>query len=181
MAWISDSIHQTAAVIAMARVRIPAARSTRVLQVHCPSRREGAGNAGRSMHPQPRMQIKKHTSVVTTVTPVSPGIPRANGFNGFLRALPGDRAFLSPSLATMREHRRQLGIGVEMPGPHDFAVRGQHIRLVRYPRPSHPAPTFVTTRTPLCSGAGRLEGEVFRDHPARLHACDKSTRRAIHA
>src|SRR3981189_210730 len=30
------------------------------------------------MHPQPRMQNKtKHTSIVTTVTPVSPGIPRA--------------------------------------------------------------------------------------------------------
>src|ERR1700730_6049366 len=29
----------------------------------------------------------------------SPGIPARNGFNGFLRALPGDRAFLSPSLA----------------------------------------------------------------------------------
>jgi hypothetical protein len=28
----------------------------------------------------------------------SPGIPARNGFNGFLRALPGDRAFLSPSL-----------------------------------------------------------------------------------
>ena len=29
----------------------------------------------------------------------SPGIPARNGFNGLLRALPGDRAFLSPSLA----------------------------------------------------------------------------------
>jgi hypothetical protein len=27
----------------------------------------------------------------------SPGIPARNGFNGLLRALPGDRAFLSPS------------------------------------------------------------------------------------
>ena len=27
----------------------------------------------------------------------SPGIPARNGFNGFLRALPGDRALLSPS------------------------------------------------------------------------------------
>ena len=27
-----------------------------------------------------RAKNKKHTSVVTTVTPVSPGIPRANGF-----------------------------------------------------------------------------------------------------
>ena len=29
----------------------------------------------------------------------TPGIPARNGFNGFLRALPGDRAFLSPSSA----------------------------------------------------------------------------------
>src|SRR5216683_4931679 len=31
----------------------------------------------------------------------SPGIPARNGFNGFLRALPGDRAFLSPSPAAL--------------------------------------------------------------------------------
>jgi hypothetical protein len=29
---------------------------------------------------------------VTTSTPESPGVPARNGFNGFLRALPGDRA-----------------------------------------------------------------------------------------
>jgi len=33
----------------------------------------------------------KHTSVVTTGPPDSPGIPARNGFNGFLRALPGVR------------------------------------------------------------------------------------------
>ena len=33
------------------------------------------------------------------VAPGSPGIPARNGFNGLLRALPGDRAFLSPSPA----------------------------------------------------------------------------------
>jgi hypothetical protein len=42
-------------------------------------------------------EMKKHTSVVTTGPPDSPGIPARDGFNGFLRALPGDRAFLSPS------------------------------------------------------------------------------------
>ena len=31
----------------------------------------------------------------------TPGIPARNGFNGFLRALPGDRALLSPSPAEM--------------------------------------------------------------------------------
>jgi hypothetical protein len=34
-------------------------------------------------------KIKKHTSVVTTVTPASPGIPRAMVY-GLLRALPGE-------------------------------------------------------------------------------------------
>ena len=38
---------------------------------------------------------------VTTSTPKSPGIPARNGFNGFLRALPGDRALLPPSSADM--------------------------------------------------------------------------------
>ncbi len=43
-----------------------------------PSDIKGAGNAGRPSRPQPRMQNKnKHTSIVTTVTPETPGIPRA--------------------------------------------------------------------------------------------------------
>ncbi len=62
----------------------------------------------------------------------SPGIPARNGFNGFLRALPGDRAFLSPSSrgyglsAPGRADFTSAGLdaGVEASGPHDFAVRG---------------------------------------------------------
>ena len=42
---------------------------------------------------------KKAHELVTTVAPDHPAFPHANGFNGFLRALPGDRAFLSPSPA----------------------------------------------------------------------------------
>jgi hypothetical protein len=60
----------------------------------------------------------------------TPGIPARNGFNGFLRALPGDRACLSPSLADKASLRpvgptclRKLDAGVEASGPHDFAVR----------------------------------------------------------
>src|SRR6202140_2230990 len=51
----------------------------------------------------------------------SPGIPARNGFNGFLRDLPGDRAFLSPSLADFCIYK--LDAGVEASGPHDFSVR----------------------------------------------------------
>jgi hypothetical protein len=57
---------------------------------------KGAGNAGRSDAPAAsRANEKKHASIVTTVTPISPGIPRAIGFNGFLRALPGEPGFFA--------------------------------------------------------------------------------------
>jgi len=61
------------------RLRDLAARYARVLlRTSRPLQSEGAGNAARSLRPQPRMQNKnEHTSVVTTVTPETPGIPRA--------------------------------------------------------------------------------------------------------
>src|SRR6266403_709328 len=42
-----------------------------------------------------------------------------NGFNGVLRALPGDRACLPPSFA---KGIRKLNASVGASGPHDFAV-----------------------------------------------------------
>src|SRR6266849_10785135 len=60
----------------------------------------------------------------------TPGIPARNGFNGFLRALPGDRACLPPSSANMfclspvgPTQLRELDASVGASGPHDFAVR----------------------------------------------------------
>jgi hypothetical protein len=63
--------------------------------------REGAGNAGRAMRPQPGGQ--KRVEVLTSSrhhghTGITRHSPR-NGFNGFLRALPGDQDLLTPSLA----------------------------------------------------------------------------------
>jgi hypothetical protein len=52
-------------------------------------REEGAGKAGRPEHPQPVCIGSKHT-VVTTSTPEDTRLSPRNGFNGFLRALPGD-------------------------------------------------------------------------------------------
>ena len=64
---------------------------------------------------------------VTTSTPESPGIPARNGFNGFLRALPGDRAVLPPSSADMLclspvgpTYLRELDASVGASGPHDM-------------------------------------------------------------
>ena len=42
------------------------------------------------------------TGVEATGTPESPGIPARNGFNGFLRALPGDEFLLPPSPCGLR-------------------------------------------------------------------------------
>ena len=50
----------------------------------------------------------------------TPAFP-AQWFYGLYRALPGDRAFLSPSL--MRIVFRKLDTSIGVSGPHDFAVR----------------------------------------------------------
>src|SRR2546421_4764221 len=64
------------------------------------SPKEGVGNAGCPLHPRPRVHLVViERTRVTTSTPESPGIPARNGFNGFLRALLGDRALLPPSSA----------------------------------------------------------------------------------
>ena len=68
------------------------------------------------------------TRVFTAVAPEITRHPRTQWFYGLCRALPGDRAFLSPSLAKIAS--RKLDAGVEASGPHDFAVRKQNA-LVR--------------------------------------------------
>ena len=61
--------------------------------------KEGVGNAGCPLHPRPRVHlVVVERTRVTTSTPESPGIPARNGFNGFLRALPGDRYRMHTSL-----------------------------------------------------------------------------------
>src|SRR6202022_4070026 len=76
----------------------------------------------------------------------TPGIPARNGFNGFLRALPGDRACLSPSSAVLLADltpasRRQDH--TTSPSAATSFVRAPLARPT-LPRPPHPAPTFVT-------------------------------------
>src|SRR3954451_24466024 len=77
-----------------------------------PSRREGAGNAGCALHPQSRVQkVKSTRGSHHRFTGAARHSPR-NGFNVFLRDLPGDRALLSPS---------SCEYGWSAPGRADFA------------------------------------------------------------
>src|ERR1700722_17777442 len=86
-----------------------------------PRRREGAGNAGCPMHPQPRVRfvVLVCTRVFTAEAPDTSGIPHAMVLR-LIRALPGDRALLPPSFAGKS---RDLDASVGAPGPHAFAVR----------------------------------------------------------
>ena len=106
---------------------------------------EGAGNAGRPMRP-----IAACAEIVverTRVSQVTPEIARhspRNGFNGFLRALPGDRAFLSPSPAKVVFHELDASVGAS--GPHDFSVRFRRARLAAPSASTASRPAFVTLR-----------------------------------
>src|ERR1700738_1851419 len=85
----------------------------------------------------------------------TPGIPARNGFNGLFRALPGDRAFLSPSPALLladltpasrrQDHTTSPSASAPFVNP-------------RCPRPPHPVPYVRDDRdTPLMwDGTARL-------------------------
>ncbi|SDS66721.1 hypothetical protein SAMN05444158_2789 [Bradyrhizobium canariense] len=122
----------------------------------------------------------KAHELVTTSPPGSPGIPARNGFNGLLRALPGDEFLLSPSSADLRfcrtrsgrRHLRQLDTSngcqdhttspsalapfVRAPGDRSRAPANPPCDAIARPpppRPPHPMPNVRDDRdTPLSGG-----------------------------
>jgi hypothetical protein len=71
---------------------------------------------------------KKHTSIVTTVTPESPGIPRAMVLTASFALSPVTGLFCHRRL---RNRFRRLDASVGASGPHDFAVRLQRASSLR--------------------------------------------------
>jgi hypothetical protein len=123
------------------------AYSTRALWQPASHLREGAGKAGHRLMPMVRVQKKSTRQNHRFSRNTRPSL--RNGFNGLLRALPGDRALLPPSSVRRLKRHCELSASVGAPGPHGLAVRARVSRLLPHPRPPHPASTFVTTRTPL--------------------------------
>src|SRR5260370_21957940 len=76
----------------------PAARCARVLHESFAQQRAWGTPDARCTRSL-ACESRKHTSVITTGSPETPGAPTRNGFNGLLRALPGDELVLSPSSA----------------------------------------------------------------------------------
>src|SRR5712692_313105 len=126
----------------------------------------------------------------------TPGIPARSGFNSLCRALPGDRALLPPSSADRiclspvgPTQLRGLDASVGASGPHDFAVRDQHLSSAccgsrtdsknppcdpiarkTLPRPPHPVPYVRDDRdTPLCVGRDdETHRDVSTDHGSEI-------------
>src|SRR5258708_17932764 len=87
---------------------------------HSPSKEEGAGNAGCTLHPRSRAQCAQkgaHTSIqVKRRHPASP----AQWLYGLWRALPGDRLVCHRRRAN---YSAPLDASTGASGPHAFAVR----------------------------------------------------------
>jgi hypothetical protein len=100
-----------------------------------------------------------------------------SGFNGLLRALPGDRAFLPPSpLRSLLLKNLTPASGCQDHTTSPSA--GNIIRLVMLLRPPHPAPTLVTmANAPLCGTGWRKCGSDLGSRSIPT-GCDTSTRRA---
>jgi len=126
-----------------------------------PRSQEGVGNAGCSLHPQPRVENKNtrvshHRSAEITRHSRTRMVLTVS----FVLSLVIGLSCHHPQVA-MREHRHRVDISVEMPGPHDFAVR-----LKRRPScaaeasTASPAQRNVTiAKRPSC-GPGR--GELLK-------------------
>jgi hypothetical protein len=98
-AWARSQIAVLAALIARVLLRFhPRGRAQCDPKKGAGDPKKGAGNAGCAVHPQPRVQCRKHTGRHYRFTENTRRLLR-NGFNGLFHALPGDEFVLSPSPA----------------------------------------------------------------------------------
>jgi hypothetical protein len=121
-----------------AGLRIPAAHGARGFACRCCPSEIGGRREGR-VPAVPMARLQQETqAAVTTGTNRSNRPSLRDGVNGFLRALPGERAVLPPSPA---RSSCELDASVAAPGPRVFAVRvmplvSQHGRVHRIPPPT---------------------------------------------
>jgi len=120
-----------------------------LLESSAPSNMRAQGKPGARCARGLAGRKKAAPAIVTTVTPETPGIPRAM----VLRLTPGSprRPGLFATVAPKKlEASQELDASVGASGPHGFAVRLDATRLDAPKRPSHPAPNVRDDReTPL--------------------------------
>ena len=119
---------------------------------HVPQEKEGAGNAGCTTHPLPRVQTKETHAGQHRYAEITRHSLR-NGFTAAPRS-PWSTGLVSLhrlSISACRPQGRNRIIGRLDPsvggsGPHGLTVRAPAARLAADARPSQPAPRIVTTR-----------------------------------
>jgi hypothetical protein len=97
-------------------------------------------------------KIKKHTSIVTTVTPGSPGIPRAMVLTVSFVLFPVTGLVCH---RRQRKYFRQLDASVGASEPHDFAVRLTCCSSKAPSASTASRPAFVTIAIRPSSGVGQ--------------------------
>ena len=132
-----------------ARLCFPAARFHAGSATKGPFQIEGRRECrARRARPQPRVQNKKAHELVTAGRRFVRHSPR-NGFNGLLRALPGEPGFLA-TIPAQCEALSRVDASVGASGPHGFAVRRIAPSSEAPPASTASRPTLVTIReTPL--------------------------------
>jgi len=92
-----------------------------------------------------------------------------DGFNGFLRALPGDRAFLPPSQATMRSIIANLApaSGCQNHTTSPSASRAFVFCAARVHRIPHPTSVTIAKR-PSCGTGWATDAGDLRQRPSKL-------------
>src|SRR6266478_2377924 len=86
------------------------------------------GRPGTGWHPWSACNKKARGRTTGSAENTRPSL--RNGFNGFLRALPGDHSLVATVARETRQRLHGLSACIGAPGPHDFAVRAR-------PRSSH--------------------------------------------
>ena len=132
---------------ALPRLRILAAHGVRVFPSIPPSSKtEGAGKAGCRSHPWSACNKKARGRTTGTSRNARPSL--RNGFNGFLRALPGETGLC----CHRRALRQRIARGAPASGRQDHTTSpsASCCSSNNMPRPSHPASNVCDDReTPL--------------------------------
>ena len=163
----------------LTRISVPATLSARVMHRHRPSKIGGRRECRAPNSPAVSRGIKKTTRRSSPqVRRTIPAFPARRCY-GLFRALPGDRAFLSPSPRNANALSR-VDAGVEASGPHDFAVRlPVHSSCAPQASIASLSPTFVTIakRSSWWARDGRKCAGDLPDI-ASENACGRLARRA---
>jgi hypothetical protein len=140
---------------------IPATHCARVLQIHAPQKKEGAGDPQQRARGRPGARCTRglackdahkkcaheHTGSAEAVRP-----SLRNGFTAYFVLSPARPGLFVTVASVMRSIIANLTPATGASGPHDFAVRFSRARQSQPSRPPLPAPTSETMANAPLSG-----------------------------